>query len=270
MMTFNQITIPDEFFDHPLLTRDEEKQLAQRIQSGDEDARKQLIYSNHRLVLPIAYRYRGCGIELDDLIQEGIIGLIRATQKYEWQRGNRFSTYAVWWIRHSISRAAHTRNPSMKYRKLRNIINDAEERFRQTTKSNPRETELAAVSGVPIDVMRRVNRFEQLQSHISIDKETKNGVCCRDTLIDDEDTENNALDRIHRSEIQSLVREALTQLDEREYRIICMQYGIGEQPKSEQDIADVFGLSRERIRQLRVNAQQKISDYLNKLKGESE
>ncbi len=242
-----------------LLSKEEEFELAQRIEQGDARAREHLINANLRLVVSVAKRYRGNGLPLDDLIEEGNVGLMRAVEKFDYQRGFKFSTYATWWIRQAITRAIDEQSRvirlpvhlSEEARKLKKIIGN------MTVAKNrkPTEEELAEELGWHVKKIRRMMRailpIQSLDEPITDDTENTVG----SLIPDDSDTADEAERNVMREDIESLVET----LNEREQQIIRLRYGLetGQRLTLEQ-IGDMLGITRERVRQLEAQALRKL------------
>ncbi|GCF06459.1 sigma-70 family RNA polymerase sigma factor [Dictyobacter arantiisoli] len=246
---------------YPLLTSAQELQLAERVARGDLRARQRLIEANLRLVVSIAKRYSNQGLPLLDLIQEGNIGLMRATQKFDYQRGFRFSTYATWWIRQAISRAIaeHSRSIHIPVHVVELIykIKRIARRMYQEQGIEPLPEQIAAEMGLPRErVVELLNASEQ---PISLDA----------PMADDEEyhladaIENAAtpppVDQTADQLLQAQIEQALTVLSPRERTIIEMRYGLKEgHSLSLDEVGTIFRLTRERIRQIEVKALRKL------------
>ncbi|MGI8573216.1 MAG: sigma-70 family RNA polymerase sigma factor [Solirubrobacteraceae bacterium] len=236
-----------------LLTAQEEVDLAKRIWRGDLDAKQKMIGSNLRLVVSIAKDYRDRGLPFLDLIQEGTTCLVRATEKFDYRKGFRFSTYATWWIRQTTARAladkARTiRIPVNVVDKL-NKIGRAERSLVTALGREPTLEEIAEVTGIEPDEIASIKR--SAQAPISLEKpagdqdESELG-----QLIADERAESPYE---HAVEIltKEALREALEHLDYRQRRVLELRYGLNDQPpRTLNEVADAFNVTRERIRQI--------------------
>jgi RNA polymerase primary sigma factor len=241
---------------HPLLTKPEEQSLAKRVEAGDQEAKAQMIQANLRLVISVAKRYRGHGLEVTDLCQEGSIGLIRAVEKFDWRRGLKFSTYAVWWIHQSIQRAVAQRSrvialPVHVSQELRKL-EAAEHRLsgRGGDPGDPaalaRETGLAEarvgalltwrIPSVSLDALRRTGAEVIKRTPGQAPPETPATELERD------------VDR-------HSLGEALKRLPQRSRTIIALRYGLlDSRPRTLEDVAHVVGIRPSRVRELEEQA----------------
>lgn len=246
---------------YPLLTPEQELTLAERVSRGDQRARQHLIEANLRLVVSIAKRYSNQGLPLLDLIQEGNIGLMRATQKFDYQRGFRFSTYATWWIRQAISRtiAEHSRSIHIPVHVVELIykIKRIARRMYQEQGIEALPEQIAAEMGLARE--RVVELLHASEQPISLDA----------PMVDDE--EYHLADSIENMNttvpvnqttnlvLQAQIDQALTVLSPRERTIIEMRYGLKEgHSLSLDEVGIIFRLTRERIRQIEVKALRKL------------
>jgi RNA polymerase primary sigma factor len=246
---------------YPLLNAEQELQLAERVARGDQRARQKLIEANLRLVVSIAKRYSNQGLPLLDLIQEGNIGLMRATQKFDYKRGFRFSTYATWWIRQAISRAIaeHSRSIHIPVHVVELIykIKRVARRMYQEQGLEPLPEQLAAEIGLPRErVVELLNASEQpisLDAPMADDEEYHLTDMLEDT-VSALPIDQNAY-QIQRDNIE----QAMTVLNPRERTIIEMRYGLKDgHSLSLEEVSTIFHLTRERIRQIEVKALRKL------------
>jgi len=239
-----------------LITVEEEVELAQRIKKGDQAALEKLTRANLRFVVSVAKQYQNQGLSLPDLINEGNLGLIKAAEKFDETRGFKFISYAVWWIRQSILQALAeqsriVRLPLNQVGSL-NKINKAYSKFEQENERKPSPEELADSLELPADKVADTLRVSG--RHVSVDAPFVDGEdnSLLDVLI------NNDSPNADRSLIQeSLAREihrALATLTEREADIIRLFFGIGCQEMTLEEIGERFGLTRERVRQIKEKA----------------
>lgn len=251
----------------PLLTQEEEVLLAERIKTGDLEARAHMINANLRLVVKIAQDYANYGLPLVDLISEGNIGLMKAIERFDPHRGAKLSTYASWWIKQSIRRAladqsktirlpVHMVEKISKMRRLAMML--AEELGRE-----PTEEELAAEIGIDraklANLKAASQRTTSLDAPISDDDSTGLG-----EIIGDENA-LSPLELLSHKNLHNQLGCLLDVLDERERRIINARYGLnGEQPKTLDEVGKEFGITRERIRQLQNIALKKMRRLLKK------
>jgi RNA polymerase primary sigma factor len=243
---------------HPLLTPAEEVALAKRIERGDIEAKHRMVESNLRLVVSIAKRYRGMGLPLLDLIQEGAIGLDRAAEKFDWRRGHKFSTYATWWIRQAIQRAI-----SNNARTIRIPIHAVERKrkvdiVRQQLESelgrSPTRDEIAAASGLSATSVDEV--FALARTTISLnqpfgsdgDDQVELGELIADPRSETLDDE---LEHEYRHVV---ICRALASLPDRERYVLDRHYGLTGASETLQEIGAHLGLTRERVRQLEAHA----------------
>lgn len=260
----------DQFFHEiaqtPLLSAEQEKALAIRIAGGDEEAKKQLIEANLRLVAHIARKYTHDTIAIEDLIQEGVFGLTRAAEKYD-GRG-RFSTYATWWIRQTIRRGLDEIGPPVrlpvhvveKKRRLSNLAT----RLESETGREPTNAELASELDMSIDQVRLLKNLDK--QCISLDAEVAqdNDLTLGDLLEDSDLPVEEQVEK--RVDCSSLVHEALEKLPAREADILRRRFGIGDyKPQTLLEIGEDLGVCRERIRQIEVRAMVNFRTAFRKL-----
>ena len=246
----------NELGKHELLTAAQEVELAKRIERGDRQAKERMINSNLRLVVSIAKRYRGHGVAFGDLIQEGVIGLNRAVEKFDWRKGFKFSTYATWWIRQACQRAISNqgrtiRVPAHVHERRIKLARLGRE-FEVEHGRQPTEEELAALSGYEeqhvAEALGAVEASVSLNQVVGDDGDGELG----DLLADREalDPSEEAGDSLRRQ----LVRNALRALPERERRLLELRFGFEGDQQTLDAIAHELGVSRERVRQLEQNA----------------
>jgi RNA polymerase primary sigma factor len=240
-----------------LLDADEEKVLARRIRGGDMSARQKLIESNLRLVISIAKKYRGRGVAFEDLIQEGNAGLIRAVEKFDPEMGNRFSTYATWWIRQAVTRAvadhartvrlpAHVVDALYRLRRAENALSI--ELGRDAT-----EEELVERLGVKPEEARRLREVSQPISSINAKINADEGSEFGELLPDERSGDDYA--RVEVGQWELALVEAVRSLPEREARIIEMRHGLdGNETLTLREVSEELGISQERARQVEIKA----------------
>jgi RNA polymerase primary sigma factor len=239
-----------------LITVEEEVELAQRIRKGDQKALEKLTRANLRFVVSVAKQYQNQGLSLPDLINEGNLGLIKAAEKFDETRGFKFISYAVWWIRQSILQALAeqsriVRLPLNQVGSL-NKINKAFSRFEQEFERKPSPEELAECLDLPADKVADTLRVSG--RHISVDAPFVEGEdnSLLDVLVnDDSPIADRAL--INES-LSTEIERALATLTERERDIIRLFFGIGCQDMTLEEIGEQFGLTRERVRQIKEKA----------------
>jgi RNA polymerase primary sigma factor len=244
----------------PLLTAAQEVDLAKRIERGDRDAKTHMIEANLRLVVSIAKNYRNQGLPFLDLIQEGTIGLVRATEKFDYRRGFKFSTYATWWIRQAVARAladkARTiRMPVHVVEKL-NKIGRIERKLLARLGREPTLEELAAEVDLPTEEIEYIRRAAQapisLEKPVGEDEESTLG----DFLPDGADRPEDMVEvRLQRETLYEL----LAQLPYRERRVLELRYGLdGKSPRTLDEVGRTFRVTRERIRQIENQSLRKL------------
>jgi RNA polymerase primary sigma factor len=240
-----------------LLDAGEEKALARRVRGGDMRARQKLIESNLRLVISIAKKYRGRGVPFEDLIQEGNAGLIRAVEKFDPEMGNRFSTYATWWIRQAVTRAvadhartvrlpAHVVDALYRLRRAENALSI--ELGRDAT-----EEELVERLGVKPEEARRLREVSQPISSINAKINADEGSEFGELLPDERSGDDYA--RVEVGQWERALVEAVRSLPEREARIIEMRHGLdGSETLTLREVSEELGISQERARQVEIKA----------------
>jgi RNA polymerase primary sigma factor len=253
---------------YPLLTADEEIKLAKRIEKGDVEARAQMIRSNLRLVVSIAKRYQGRGLSFPDLIQEGMLGLIRGVEKFDWRRGYKFSTYGTWWIRQAIGRAIH--NHSRTIRLPAHLLDRerkiewAERQLQPMLGRDPTDTEIAEAAKVSLRELKQVREAARavtsLDTPIGDDGETALG----DLVAQ---TPDEAAEEVHNAVERESLRRAVVDLPTDERDVIVLRFGLdGDEPRTLQQVADELGSTRDRVRRIERDALSKLATELEDLR----
>jgi RNA polymerase primary sigma factor len=245
----------------PLLTKEEEVELSKRIERGDAEAKERMINSNLRLVVSIAKKYQGHGLSLLDLIQEGIIGLIRAVEKFDWRRGFKFSTYATWWIRQAVQRGVANKSRTIR---IPVHIADREQRIARAERTlapklgrQPTEEEVAKQAKLPLKQVREVR--QAARAITSLDRPVGEGDAALGDLFAAEGSEPE--EELTVSLEQDVLRRAVSQLPDREREVVKRRYGLNgdRDPASLDAIGKELGLTRERVRQIEASALEQLA-----------
>jgi RNA polymerase primary sigma factor len=251
----------NEISRHPLLAAAEEVELAKRIERGDQVAKERMINSNLRLVVSIAKKYQASDLTLLDLIQEGIFGLIRATEKFDWRKGFKFSTYATWWIRQSIERGignrARTIRVPVHILQRERRVDREERRLRVELGRDPTDDELAQATGLAVEQIREAR--ETARAVTSLDRPVGEGddASFGDMLASEEAQPD---DLVQVSLAEEEVRRAVADLPESEREIVRLRYGLDghPDPKSVEEIVRTHGISRRDVRRIEEEALERL------------
>ena len=249
----------------PLLTEDEERTLARKVVKGDKKAKEHMIRANLRLVVKIAQDYNHFGLPFLDLISEGNIGLIKAIERFDPERGGKLSTYAAWWIKQTIKRALANQSKTIrlpvhlieKISRLRR----AENELTESLKREPSNEEIGYVLNMPASKVAHLKsvatRPASLEAKIGADENTELG-----ELIGDENAITPA-EEFSTKSISEEIQNILKKLPEREAKIVTMRFGLdGQRPMTLEDVGVAVGITRERVRQLQYFALRQIREYL--------
>lgn len=250
----------------PLLSAEEEVHFARRALKGCEASRKRMIVSNLRLVVKIARRYNNRGLALLDLIEEGNLGLIRAVEKFDPERGFRFSTYATWWIRQTIERAIMNQTRTIRLPihvvKELNVYLRAARELAQELDHEPTAEDIAFHLDKPIDEVSKMLRLNERISSVDTPIGGENDKALLDILADDNDTSPE--DQLQDSNIKQNIVTWLQELNPKQREVLARRFGLmGFEPSTLEDVGAEIGLTRERVRQIQVEGLRRLKDMLS-------
>ena len=259
--------------DLPLLTAEEEKNLAMKIRGGSKKARQQMIKSNLRLVINIAKKYSYLGVPMLDLIEEGNLGLMRAVTKYDPDRGYRFSTYAAWWIKQYITRAVANQGKTvrvpvyvmemlMRFQKVKKHLSQKEKR-------NPHLKDIARKMKLPVSRIKQLNHMASNIASLNAPIGESGDSEFMD-LIEDESIVNS-VDELSKFMLHERIEALLKKMTDREKKILTLRFGLGVDGATHtlKDTAKHFGITRERVRQIEVSCMQKLRKMMEDQEQES-
>ncbi|MCX5685981.1 MAG: sigma-70 family RNA polymerase sigma factor [Candidatus Omnitrophica bacterium] len=249
----------------PLLTAEEEIDLAERIKKGDKHARARMIQSNLRLVINIAKKYSHLGVSMMDLIEEGNLGLMKAVEKFNPKKGYRFSTYAAWWIRQYISRAIANQGKTVR---MPVYIIELLMRFKKVTehltnslKRKPRLSEIAKRMTLPMKRVKQLSKMASGTSSLNAPVGEEGSTEFLD-LIEDENM-ISAVDELSNFMTQERIKILLEKMSKREQKILSLRFGLKDgAPHTLRDTAKHFGITRERVRQIESAAMKKMREFM--------
>lgn len=247
---------------YPLLTREQERRLARRVEEGDLQAKEEMINSNLRLVVSIARRYRTSELSLLDLIQEGVVGLMRAVEKFDWRRNLKFSTYATLWIQQGVQRALANQSRTIRLpvhvveRERRALA--AERRLLTRLGRDPSDEEVAEEARLSVDRIREVRNAPRTVTSLDRPVGAEGESSLGDLLAGDDGESVQAEVEIDLR--REALRSALDELPEEDQRVISLRYGVDDdEPRTMSQIATEMGLARGRVRQIEQRALERLA-----------
>ncbi len=244
----------------PLLTREDELRLTKAVRAGDFAARQQVIEANLRLVVSIAKHYQHRGVSLDDLIEEGNLGLMHAIEKFDPERGFRLSTYATWWIRQNIERAIMNQSRTVRlpvhvFKRLYQVLRAVRESEADAEDRSDEQVRVAAAERIdlPMEELDRLLVYGEYASSLDSPLDADSDLCVADTLSDHDALDPEA--QVARDEVERTVSNFVERLPNKQRFVIERRYGLfGLQVSTLESLAEELGVTRERVRQIQIEA----------------
>ncbi len=248
-----------------LLTADQEKTYGSRALKGDDEARRIMIESNLRLVVKISRRYLNRGLPLLDLIEEGNLGLIRAVEKFDPERGFRFSTYATWWIRQTIERAIMNQTRTIRLPihivKEMNVYLKAQKHLAQTMDHDPTAEDIAQYLDKPLKTVEKMLKLNERVTSVDIPGGKDFDKPLLESISDDADS--TPVEKLQEEGMKNNITDWLYQLSEKQREVICRRYGLcGYEHSTLEQVATELGVTRERIRQIQMDALKRLKEII--------